>query len=131
MAESKPTNRYFAAVGRRKTAVAQVRIYDKGTGKITINDKPLVAELEPSFVNPLKLVGKFGNTDITVRVSGGGTQGQLDAIRHGIARALLLLDEEFRITLKKAGFLTRDPRERERKKPGLKSARRSPQWSKR
>ncbi|MEI6477892.1 MAG: 30S ribosomal protein S9 [bacterium] len=123
-------NSYVAAVGRRKSAVAQVRLISKGSGKIVINEKPFTGE-EPAYVAPLKLVGKFGDLDLSVHVAGGGIHGQADAIQHGIARALLKIDEEFRTTLKKAGFLTRDPREKERKKPGLKSARRAPQWSKR
>ena len=127
MADSKNTP-FFAAIGRRKAASAQVRLLN-GSGKITVNGTVIVEE--PAFAAPLKLVGKFGNTDVSVIVNGGGIRGQSDAIRHGIARALLLIDENFRTTLKKAGYLTRDPRERERKKPGLKSARRSPQWSKR
>jgi small subunit ribosomal protein S9 len=121
---------YVAAIGRRKSAVAQVRLVANGTGKISLNEKP-VTIAEPSYVAPLKLVGKFGTTDVSIHVNGGGVRGQADAIQHGIARALLLIDENLRTTLKKAGFLTRDPREKERKKPGLKSARRSPQWSKR
>lgn len=132
MAESttKNSKTFLAATGRRKTAVAQVRLFPSGSGKITVNNKA-VSEEEPAFVAPLKLVGKFGNTDVSVLVNGGGKQGQIEAIRHGIARALLEVDENFRTTLKKAGFLTRDPREKERKKPGLRGARRSPQWSKR
>jgi small subunit ribosomal protein S9 len=129
MAEQKQPKKYVAATGRRKSAVAQVRIYPQGAGKITVNEKVITDE--PTYVAPLKLVGQFGNTDISIHVNGGGVEGQKDAMQHGIARALLLIDETFRTTLKKSGFLTRDPRERERKKPGLKSARRSPQWSKR
>jgi len=120
---------YSYGTGRRKAAVARVRVMN-GSGKFTINNKPFVPTTE-SYLEPLKLVGKYGNTDISVMVDGGGFNGQIEAIRHGIARALLEMDADFRTTLKKAGFLTRDPRERERKKPGLKSARRSPQWSKR
>lgn len=130
MTDSKPSKTYFYGTGRRKTAVARVRIFPSGSGKITVNDV-LVTEAEPSYVQPLKLIGQFGNTDLTIKVSGGGFSGQSDAIQHGIARALVEIDPVFRTTLKKAGFLTRDPRERERKKFGLKSARRSPQWSKR
>lgn len=127
---TKTTKTYYYGTGRRKTAVARVRLFVSGSGKVTINDKPFAAEAAP-FFEPLKLVGRFGNTDLTVRVAGGGTVGQLEAIRHGVARALVELDETYRTTLRKGGFLSRDPRERERKKPGLKSARRSPQWSKR
>ena len=128
MAETKST-RYHAAIGRRKSAVAQVRL-TAGTGKLTVNGKVAEGE-QPAYAAPLVLVGKMSNTDVSVIVNGGGIVGQSDAIRHGIARALLLIDENFRTTLKKAGYLTRDPRERERKKPGLKSARRAAQWSKR
>lgn len=120
---------YHYGTGRRKTAVAQVRVYPKGNGKVTINDE-VVATPSSIYLEPLKLVGQTG-ADLTVKVSGGGFQGQLEAVRHGVARALVEMDAEYRTTLKKAGFLTRDPRSKERKKPGLRSARRSPQWSKR
>ena len=131
MSEQKPTSpSYHSGVGRRKSAVAVVRIYPQGKGSITVNGKSIPAE-QQVYIDPLKLVGQFGTTDLTIKVGGGGTQGQAEAIRHGVARALLGLSPEFKTTLKKAGYLTRDPREKERKKPGLKSARRSPQWSKR
>jgi small subunit ribosomal protein S9 len=120
---------YHYGTGRRKTAVAQVRLYLKGNGKVTINEKA-VASAAPEYLEPLKLVGQ-SDLDISAHVSGGGTQGQIEAIRHGVARALLAMDENYRTTLKGAGFLTRDPRAKERKKPGLLSARRAPQWSKR
>jgi small subunit ribosomal protein S9 len=120
--------KYYYGTGRRKTAVAQVRIF-AGNGKITINDKDSV--LPEIITEPLKLVGKLESFDISVKVNGGGKNGQLEAIRHGLSRALIELNSEFRPTLKKAGFLTRDQREVERKKPGLKKARRAPQWSKR
>ena len=129
MAETTPKT-YFYGTGRRKAAVAQVRIYPSGSGKMTVNDKAVEGD-QHLYLAPLKLVGKFGNTDVSVHVNGGGTAGQIGAIQLGVSRALVELDEELRTTLKKAGLLTRDPRERERKKPGLKSARRSPQWSKR
>lgn len=124
------TKKYFYGTGRRKTAVAQVRLVPSGTGTFMLNDKAVTLEEQP-YIEPLKLVGRFGTTDISVHVNGGGWNGQIEAIRHGIARALVEMDEDFRTTLKKAGYLTRDPREKERKKPGLLSARRSPQWSKR
>lgn len=129
MAESKKS--YKQAIGRRKTAVAQVRLTENGSGKTLINHKVIEDTNDALYSAPLKLVGRFENTDISVVVKGGGSKGQLEAIRHGISRALLEIDENFRTTLKKAGFLTRDPREKERKKFGLKKARRSPQWSKR
>lgn len=121
--------KYHYGTGRRKTAVAQVRIYPKGSGKVSINEKEVAAP-SPLYLEPLKLVG-HQDADITVRVSGGGFQGQTEAIRHGVARALVKMDETYRTTLKKAGLLTRDPRAKERKKFGLKGARRAPQWSKR
>jgi small subunit ribosomal protein S9 len=123
-----PKEKYFYGTGRRKTAVARVRLYP-GTGKAFVNDKN--TQLSDPVIEPLKLVGKFGGIDISVKVSGGGKTGQNEAIRHGISRALIVMNTEFRPTLKKAGFLTRDQREVERKKPGLKKARRAPQWSKR
>lgn len=123
------TKQYFYGTGRRKSAVAQVRVYPKGSGKVTINGK-LIENPDQAYLAPAVLVGEQA-VDITVLAKGGGFQGQKDAIRHGISRALLVMDEAFRTTLKKAGFLTRDPRVKERKKYGLKSARRAPQWSKR
>lgn len=127
MAETTP---YFYGTGRRKTAVAQVRLIPGQAGTFRINEKPVEAPLA-AYLEPLKLVGMLGSASVSVHVNGGGTYGQIDAIRHGIARALVKMDEGYRFTLKKAGFLTRDPREKERKKFGLKSARRAPQFSKR
>jgi len=124
--ENKP--KYFSGTGRRKTAVARVRLYP-GKGIYTINNKPSTAS--EKVLMPLKLVGKASDFDISVFVTGGGKSSQIDATALGIARALIVLNPEFRPTLKKAGYLTRDPREVERKKPGLKKARRAPQWSKR
>ena len=128
--------KYHYAVGKRKTSVATVRLYEKGNGNFTVNGKTL-----PDFVNskdlvefviaPLQLVGALKSYDVTVQVKGGGFKGQVDAIKHGVARALIVGDEMLRPTLKKAGFLTRDSRIKERKKFGLKKARKSPQWSKR
>jgi small subunit ribosomal protein S9 len=123
---SKETYNY--GTGRRKSAVARVRVYD-GTGSFSINDKE--QPLDARLTQVLDLVGKTGKVNITVRVAGGGVEGQMDAIRHGLARALLEMNSELRATLKKAGFLTRDPREKERKKYGLHGARRGPQFSKR
>ena len=123
------------AVGRRKTASARVRI-DKGSGKITVNGKPM-AEYFPYFEQqeviaaPLKALAKEKDLDISVKVAGGGTKGQAVAVQLGIARALLKWNEDFKKSLKTQGFLSRDPRIKERKKPGLKKARRAPQWSKR
>ncbi|NCC08633.1 MAG: 30S ribosomal protein S9 [Clostridia bacterium] len=132
MYETKP---YFYGTGRRKSSVARVRLYN-GTGKVTINDREIddyfgLETLKLIVRQPLALVGLEGKFDIAVRVTGGGVSGQAGAIRHGIARALLIYDAELRSQLKKAGFLTRDPRMKERKKYGLKAARRAPQFSKR
>lgn len=128
---------YIPAVGKRKSAIARVRIlHDKVNDiKIVINDKDYkdyfnYFEWQESLLKPLRVVGK-DKLAISVRVKGGGPQGQLDAIKHGIARALLIMDENFRASLRKEGLLTRDARIKERKKPGLKKARRAPQWSKR
>jgi small subunit ribosomal protein S9 len=132
MYETKP---YFYGTGRRKDSVARVRVYT-GTGKITINDRDIdnyfgLETLKLIVRSPLVLLGLEGKYDVVVRVSGGGVSGQAGAIRHGLSRALLQFNPELRSTLKKAGFLTRDPRMKERKKYGLKAARRAPQFSKR
>ena len=132
MFEGKP---YFYGTGRRKSSVARVRIYN-GTGKVTINDRDIddyfgLETLKLIVRQPLTLTGTTDKFDIVCRVAGGGVTGQAGAIRHGVARALLQYDEALRAELKKAGFLTRDPRMKERKKDGLKGARRAPQFSKR
>ncbi len=129
------TNPYFYGTGRRKKSVARVRVY-AGTGKITVNDRDIddYFGLEtPKLIvrHPLALTGTMDKFDIVCRVGGGGVTGQAGAIRHGLSRALLQYDENLRPELKKAGFLTRDPRMKERKKYGLKGARRAPQFSKR
>lgn len=128
MAESTSTKKYYFGTGRRKTAVATIRLVESPK-TIIINGKD--AELSEEVLAPLTLVGKKNAFGISVHVNGGGKKSQMDAIRHGIARALEQVDSGFRTTLKKAEFLTRDPREKERKKPGLKRARRAPQWAKR
>ncbi len=128
MAESTKVEKYFGGIGRRKTAVARVRIFDGGK-ELLINAKPV--EFNANLSQPFEIVGKKGNFGVTAIVTGGGKGGQEEAIRHGIARALVAYNPEFRTSLKKAGLLSRDPREKERKKPGLKGARRAPQWSKR
>ena len=120
--------KYTSSLGRRKTAIAQVRLM-QGSGILTLNNK--VVALDPRLAEPLEMVGVSDKYDISVIVRGGGKEGQVIAIRHGIARALVKINEDFKTTLKKAGFITRDSRERERKKFGLKSARRAPQFSKR
>ena len=127
---------YFYGTGRRKKSVARVRLY-QGTGKVTINDRDIddyfgLETLKLIVRQPLELTGLTDKFDIECRVAGGGVTGQAGAIRHGISRALLQYNsEELRSQLKKAGFLTRDPRMKERKKYGLKAARRAPQFSKR
>lgn len=129
------TNPYYYGTGRRKKSVARVRVY-AGTGKITINDRDIddyfgLETLKLIVRQPLALTGTSEKFDIVCRVNGGGVTGQAGAIRHGLSRALLQFDPELRQQLKKAGFLTRDPRMKERKKYGLKGARRAPQFSKR
>ena len=125
----------YNATGRRKSSVARVRLVP-GEGNIIINGRELknyfgLKTLELIVNQPLELTETKGKYDVLVNVKGGGTTGQAGAIRHGISRALLLVDAEFRGTLKKAGFLTRDPREKERRKYGLKKARKASQFSKR
>ena len=132
MYDSKP---YFYGTGRRKSSVARVRVY-QGTGNITINDRSIdeyfgLDTLKLIVRQPLALTETEGKFDIVCTVAGGGVTGQAGAIRHGLSRALLKYDPELRTVLKKAGFLTRDPRMKERKKYGLKAARRASQFSKR
>ena len=126
---------YFYGTGRRKKSVARVRVYE-GTGNITINGRDIddyfgLDTLKLIVRQPLTLTETTEKFDIICRVNGGGVSGQAGAIRHGLSRALLQYDENLRPVLKKAGFLTRDPRMKERKKFGLKAARRAPQFSKR
>ena len=126
---------YFYGPGRRKSSVARVRLYP-GTGVITVNGRDIddyfgLETLKLIINQPLDVTNNIGKFDIVANVNGGGFSGQAGAIRHGIARALLLADETFRAPLKAAGLLTRDPRMKERKKYGLKAARRAPQFSKR
>ena len=125
----------YQAVGRRKKAIARVRLIP-GDGKIVINGRDIdnyfgLETLKMTVRQPLALTSLEGRYDVLVNVCGGGLSGQAGAIRHGISRALLLVDESYRAPLKAAGFLTRDPRMKERKKYGLKAARRAPQFSKR
>ena len=129
------TNPYFYGTDRRKKSVARVRVY-AGSGKITINNRDIddyfgLETLKLIVRQPLALTGTADKFDIVCNVQGGGVTGQAGAIRHGLSRALLQYDENLRPALKKAGFLTRDPRMKERKKYGLKGARRAPQFSKR
>ncbi|AEV95506.1 30S ribosomal protein S9 [Pediococcus claussenii] len=125
----------YRGTGRRKDSVARVRLVP-GTGKITVNDRPIeeyipFANLRQVVLQPFGVTETTGNYDVLVNVNGGGFSGQAGAIRHGIARALLDIDPDFRAPLKKAGLLTRDPRMKERKKYGLKKARKAAQFSKR
>lgn len=145
MEEKKPTatkaaavkkDKYIYAKGARKTSVAQVRLYQGGKGEITVNGKKSIeyfpTEVEQTVIlSPLKLTGHDKDVDLDIKTCGGGMNSQAEACRHGIARVLEILDKELRPALKAAGFMTRDPRVKERKKPGLRRARRAPQWSKR
>ncbi len=129
------TGKYFEGIGRRKTSVARVRLY-AGEGGFVVNDKPMeqyfvrVADLA-TVRAPLAATGLGDKYLVSVLVSGGGQAGQADAVRHGLSRALLKSDETLQPVLRKGGFLTRDARIKERKKPGLKRARKAPQYTKR
>ena len=127
---------YLYGTGRRKSSVARVHVFPNGTGSITINGRDIeeyfgLDTLKMIVRQPLVATASEGKVDVVATVKGGGVSGQAGALRHGIARALLLVSEDNRPILKKAGFLTRDPRMKERKKYGLKAARRAPQFSKR
>jgi small subunit ribosomal protein S9 len=127
--------RYYQGTGRRKSAMARVRLYP-GDGSIIVNDKPVEEYFSRKrdilhLTEPLRVTATQDSFDLTVKVEGGGISGQAGAVRHGIARALLEADPNLRPTLRKGGFLTRDPRAKERKKPGLKRARKAPQYTKR
>jgi small subunit ribosomal protein S9 len=127
---------YYEGIGRRKAASARVRLFPGGTGKFIVNDKPLNEYLPRGgdieiLMEPLIAIGQERSYDISVHVDGGGVSGQRDAIKLGIARALLQIDPDTRGTLKAGGFLTRDARIKERKKPGLKRARKAPTFTKR
>ncbi|MEK7453079.1 MAG: 30S ribosomal protein S9 [Patescibacteria group bacterium] len=129
------SDRYYEAVGRRKTATARARIFTKGTG-IVVNGKdlkkyfvsPVLSDLIEAPLKKMKSLEKF---KISIKVEGGGIRGQAEAVRHAISRALVVFNADFKKRLKRSGFLTRDPRAVERKKYGLKKARKSPRWSKR
>ena len=134
MYESK--RKYFYGTGRRKSSVARVRVYENGTGAITLNGRDIdeyfgLETLKLVVRQPLVTADLVGKVDVVVTVAGGGVSGQAGAIRHGISRALVTLTPEYRPALKAARFITRDPRMKERKKYGLKGARRAPQFSKR
>ena len=134
MYESK--KKYFYGTGRRKSSVARARVYENGTGSVIINGRDIndyfgLDTLKLVVNQPLVAADLVGKVDLVVTVTGGGVSGQAGAIRHGLSRALVTLNPEYRATLKAAGFMTRDPRMKERKKYGLKAARRAPQFSKR
>jgi small subunit ribosomal protein S9 len=129
------SSKYYHGTGRRKSAVARVRIYP-GNGSIVVNDKPMdqyfSRESDRTQVRaPLRTTNTLEQFNVMVKVSGGGVTGQAGAVSHGIARALLSANPELRTVLRQGGMLTRDPREKERKKPGLKRARKAPQYTKR
>ena len=136
MATYKTKRPYMYGTGRRKSSVARIHLIPNGTGVITINGREIddyfgLETLKLIVRQPLVATSTIGKVDVEATVKGGGVSGQAGAIRHGIARALVVLDENYRPTLKAAGLLTRDPRMKERKKYGLKAARRAPQFSKR
>ena len=130
------SDQYYYATGKRKSSIARVRVYPNGSGSIEINGKPAkeffsVSTQLGTILEPLEKLEQAKNVNITVVVSGGGVTGQAQAIRHGIAKAMVEMDQNFRPMMKRSGFLTRDARKVDRKKPGLRKARRSPQWAKR
>ena len=130
------SDQYYEGIGRRKTSTARVRLHTGGTGAITVNDKPVDEYFgrqtdAQNVAAPLKLAGVDMRFDVTVKVNGGGDTGQADAVAMGVARALLESDPELKPMLRKAGYLTRDARAKERKKPGLKRARKAPTYTKR
>lgn len=132
----KKSQKYLYAVGRRKTSVARVRLFTDKGGKFLINEKPYreyfsTLDLQKNLMLPLKLTKALNKFNIRVKVKGGGIRGQAEATRLGIARTLVMQNAKLRKTLRDAGLLTRDSRKKERKKPGLKKARRAPQWQKR
>lgn len=134
MAEFK--GKFINTIGRRKTSTARVRLYSNGEGLIIINGHPAneyfkEEDLFSTICQPLKLAGLVKDFNISINICGGGKKGQSEAARHGISRALLAFNPELRLLFKTKGWITRDARKKERKKPGLKKARRAPQWAKR
>ncbi len=128
--------RYCEAIGRRKTSVARVRLFTQGEKTFLVNEKSLggyfpTFELQQIVLSPFKKMNCFDRFGVSVKVKGGGVHSQAEAVRHGVSKVLIIFNPDFRKRLKKAGFLTRDSRMRERKKFGLKRARRAPQWQKR
>lgn len=131
---TKLKGKYISVVGKRKTATVQIRLYKNGTGVFLINNSEkeyFIPDLLNVVKQPLKLTSHLKDVNISINVSGGGKKNQAEAARHGIAKALLEIDEELRPVLKSKNWLTRDARKKERKKPGLKKARKAPQWAKR
>lgn len=129
-------DRYFEGTGRRKTSIARVRLYTKGDKNVEVNGVDfkkyfMTSSLQTTVLDSLDKMKSLGRFKVTVVVNGGGINSQAEAVRHGITRALVVFNPEYRKRLRKAGFLTRDPRMKERKKFGLKRARKAPQWSKR
>ncbi len=129
-------SQYYEGVGRRKSSTARARIYPGGSGTITVNDRPGQEYFDrqgdyTEILRPLEIAGGANTVDVTVKVNGGGVTGQTHAVRHALSRAVLKWDENFRSQLRSEGLLTRDPREKERKKPGLKRARKAPTYTKR
>lgn len=130
------SSQYYEGIGRRKAASARVRLFPGGTGNLVINDKdgreylPREGDVE-ILLEPLSNIGQENSYDVSVHVNGGGISGQRDAIKLGVARALLKIDPDLRPTLREGDYLTRDPRVKERKKPGLKRARKAPTYTKR
>ena len=135
MAAAEKQRQYFYSAGKRKTAVARVKLLESGKGDATVNSKKMKAYFTPVQIEnalaPLRLTDNAKTFDIEANVAGGGKTAQSDAIRHGVSRALILFDPDLRSSLKREGYLRRDARIKERKKPGLKRARRAPQFSKR
>jgi small subunit ribosomal protein S9 len=130
------SEQYYEGVGRRKAATARVRLYSDGNGDFVVNGKKLLDYFTrggdaDNLLEPLKVVGMLDRFDVSVKVKGGGVTGQSDAVRLGVARALLKVDPDLRPVLRRGGYLTRDSRVKERKKPGLKRARKAPQYTKR
>jgi len=126
---------YYEGIGRRKSSTARVRI-SSGSGEFIVNEKPLEEYFgrigdSAAILGPLEVAGQRSSLDVSVLVKGGGVTGQTDAVKLGVARALLKMNPDLKSTLRKSGFLTRDPREKERKKPGLKRARKAPTYTKR
>jgi len=133
---SEKKRQYFSGTGKRKTAVARVKLFEGGSGEATVNGLKIKEYFHTTFLvenalSPIMLSNLKGRLDVDVITRGGGKAAQSDAVRHGISRALLLLSPDYRGDLKRAGYLRRDARIKERKKPGLKRARRAPQWQKR